>query len=118
MTNSYSFLIEHYISEPEETITVKCEGDTMEVTLVEKGRHKFKYLKTKSEGKMNNFFHSLILFEPNWCKKFKGWRRIERRGRVQEMRYVDPDFFISLAFCFLRISSCYPNITNSNTHDK
>ena len=28
----------------------------MEVTLAEKGRHKFKYLKTKSDGKMNDFF--------------------------------------------------------------
>ena len=45
----------------------------MEVTLVDKGRHKFKYLKTKSEGKMNDFFHSLILFVPIWRIKLNGW---------------------------------------------
>ena len=47
----------HYISEHE----VKCEGDTIEVTLPTKGNHEFKYLLDATAGRKNNFFKSYLI---------------------------------------------------------
>ena len=56
----------------------------MEVTLVEKGRHKFKYLKTKSDGKMNDFFVNLYFLYRIGAKSWMDGE--ELRGKVELRR--------------------------------